>query len=195
MQAPGCLKKQENCSDICSIKITTAKAAGLFQEAAVECKFVSEASEVMADVPYNMKIFNRVALRIFSRLYEAFPMPIEIIPRSMSAEILAADASTDESLNSISIADNTLRWLESEGFLRHSSSSFESGIFYQVQLTLKGLTVLNSVPFTSTQVDVPESMMTKIRKVLSVGNDEAEDDPAGFVMEELLAVAQNKERR
>jgi len=149
----------------------------------------------MADVPYNMKIFNRVALRIFSRLYEAFPMPIEIIPRSMSAEILAADASTDESLNSILIADNTLRWLESEGFLRHSSSSFESGIFYQVQLTLKGLTVLNSVPFTLTQVDVPESMMTKIRKVLSAGNDEAEDDPAGFVMEELLAVAQNKERR
>lgn len=141
----------------------------------------------IADVPDNMKVFHLVALRILNQLYEAFPLPVEIIPRSISSEILSADAPPDDVLNSVVIADNTLRWLETEGFLRHSSSGFEAGIFYQVQLTLKGLAVLNSVPPGNNEE--PESLIRKIRKALCADIKTAHKDALRGVLDELFNMA------
>lgn len=138
-------------------------------------------------VPRNLKVFSLVTLRIFDKLYEAFPVPIEIVPRAVSNEIIAD--SFDETFDLISIADDTLRWLEAEGFLRHTSSSFECGIFYQVQLTLKGLTVLNSIPVSLDKKDVPESLMMKIKKVLSAGTGKTSDDSIRLVLNQVLKVA------
>lgn len=141
----------------------------------------------MADVPGNMKVFNLVALRIFAELYDAFPLPVEIIPRSISSEILSAGAPPDDVLNSIVIADTTLRWLEAEGFLRHSSSGSEAGIFYQVQLTLKGLAVLNSVSPSKNKAPVP--MIQKIKKVFCAQEKKADEKSLKVVLNELLSMA------
>jgi hypothetical protein len=144
-----------------------------------------------SNVPDKMKIFNLIALHIFDRLYEAFPLPTEIIPKSISAELGAVDASSDEAFELISIADNTLRWLEAEGFLRHSSSGFEGGIFYQVQLSLKGLTVLNWVPHSVIKNEEPEAVIIKIKRVLSAGLTKADDESVKSVLDEVLKIAFN----
>jgi len=144
-----------------------------------------------ADIPTHMKVFNLVALRVFDQLYDAFPMPIEIIPKSISAELDAGSAPCDEAFKLTAIADNTLRWLEAEGFLRHSSSGFEGGIFYQVQLTLKGLTVLNWVPRSVTKNEEPEAVIKKIKRVLSAGINQADDEAVKSVLDEVLKIAFN----
>lgn len=144
----------------------------------------------MADIPKNMVVFNLVTLRIFDRLYEAFPQPIDITPGTIGIEITADDASYDDAWNAaVSVADNTLPWLATEGFLRYERP--DTGKFFQVQLTLKGLTILGSVPASIRESETPETvvketMIKKIKRVLSTGAEGASADAVKSVLNEVF---------
>ena len=141
----------------------------------------------MADIPKNMEVFNLVTLKVFDKLYEAFPQPIDITPGSIGIEVTANNASYDDSWNAaVSVADNTLPWLEKEGFLRYAHSF--GGKFLQVQLTLKGLTILGSVP-TSIRSSETETMIKKIKRVLSAGAEKGSADAVKSVISEVFRLA------
>ncbi|PWB41054.1 MAG: hypothetical protein C3F19_07600 [Rhodocyclales bacterium] len=144
----------------------------------------------MADIPKNMQIFDLVTLRILERLYEAFPMPIEITPGSIGIEITSDVATSDDAWSAISVADATLPWLANEGFLRYETVT-NVGTFREVQLTLKGLSILGSVPLSITQSEVPEPIIKKVKKVLTSGAEKAGADAVKAVLNEVFRLAMN----
>ncbi len=142
----------------------------------------------MADIPKNMQIFNLVTLRIFDRLYEAFPKTMDITPGSIGIEITADKAYSDAWNNAVSVADSTFPWLATEGFLRYGVATMDRK-FLQVQLTLKGLTILGSVPASGGQSETSETMIKKIKRVLSNGAEGASADAVKCVLNEVFRLA------
>jgi hypothetical protein len=137
----------------------------------------------MADIPKNMELFNVVTLRIFDRLYEAFPQPIDITPGSIAIEITADEADSD-AMKAVLVADNTLSWLATEGFLRYERPY--TGKFPQVVLTLKGLTILGLVPRSIQPSETPETMIKKIKRVLYTGAERTSADAVKSVVTEVF---------
>jgi len=143
----------------------------------------------MAEIPKKMKEFNLVALKIFEHLYEAFPEPIDVKSDSFNLEIISDDSTAEEDgFNERVIAESTLKWLATEGFLRYETSSF-GGVFHNVQLTLKGLTILGSVPASLSQNEVPEPMIKKIKSALAKGTNKAAEESVKSVLYEVLKIA------
>lgn len=143
----------------------------------------------MTDIPKNMEVFNLVALRVFDTLYEAFPQPIDLSPASIGIEI-TADESDSDAWNAMSVADSTFSWLAMEGFLRYEKPHY-TGKFLQVQLTLRGLTILGSVPASirksaTPETVVKETMIKKIKRVLSAGAERTSADAVKSVLTEIF---------
>ena len=84
----------------------------------------------------NIKDFNNCVAMVLERLYQHFPKPI-----ILSTEEL--DESSDR--ETIKTYTATLEFLTQEGFIRYRSATTD-GVFMDVVLTAKGLTLLNAVP-------------------------------------------------
>ena len=79
---------------------------------------------------------NQAILKILTRLYDAFPEPVDLDP-----ETLDPDANAEER----KLYYNLIIWLKEEGFIRGDGATV-SGKFRRAVLTLKGFAVLNAVP-------------------------------------------------
>ncbi|ADU96010.1 hypothetical protein Theam_0036 [Thermovibrio ammonificans HB-1] len=79
---------------------------------------------------------NEAILRILTTLYEAFPKPIDLNPKTLDP-----DAGAEER----EIYYELIIWLRDEGFIRCGSPTL-SGVFRRAVLTLKGFAVLNAIP-------------------------------------------------
>jgi len=117
-----------------------------------------------------------------------FYLPVDT--GSVGIEITHDSASAEEAFDAVSIARSTLLWLTGEGFLRYQGSDL-SGKFYGVQLTLKGLTILGSVPASVNQNGMPESIIKKIKRVLSSGVEKTSEDTLRSVLNEVFKLAFN----
>ncbi|MDA3049295.1 hypothetical protein OFO03_05160 [Campylobacter sp. JMF_02 ED1] len=87
----------------------------------------------------NIKAFNLAAADIFALLYGKFPLKIALFkaqdflsenPREYDLKILLA----------------TIEFLEKEGFITWRTAKCEQGLFADLTLSLKGLSLLNKTP-------------------------------------------------
>lgn len=122
----------------------------------------------MSDAPDNMEQFNFAALAILDALFESFPTPVlDFHPGKVCLSLLPDDASFEDSGAIQNIADATLTWLASEGFLVIESRATSSGGFGNVRLTLKGLALLGSVPQSIS--GAPKPLSQRIRDAMTKG--------------------------
>lgn len=91
--------------------------------------------------PKNIERFNRIAVTIFTRLYEEFPNPLEIEPKSFGYLAYPKEQDSKEMWDRMDMAANTMSWLEEEGFISVKSKPL-IGKYTGVRLTQKGLTVM-----------------------------------------------------
>jgi len=111
-------------------------------------------------LPENMRKFNTVTIQAFDLLYNAFPKPIDI-----DTQKLGAGSPQD------TIAECTLQWLATEGFIRYRPDpSRPANQFCEVQLTMKSLGLLETVPASTDFGEDPDTMIIRIRKALASGD-------------------------
>ncbi|WP_154667885.1 hypothetical protein [Pseudoduganella violaceinigra] len=101
--------------------------------------------------PPNVDLFNRFCLAVFNELYTAFPVPVNLKVAALIADVTPEEASYEIAFNAHTLAAESLKFLESEGFLTSQGSYLDQSEILQVRLSLKGLTVLGMVPNSLTQ--------------------------------------------
>ena len=93
-----------------------------------------------------MEKFNLLAGLLFGRLYEDFPVPLRIAPEQFLEEVIDED-DFEGSFNFIEYFESTVRWLESEDFIRITQDRSEEAVAeFEVVLSEKGLGALRKVP-------------------------------------------------
>ena len=118
-------------------------------------------------LPKNMQTFNSLTIQIFDVLYEVFPKPTDIDSLKIGSGL---NSPTD---NADSIAESTLQWLATEGFIRYKNDlTRPANEFVGVQLTHKSLKILDSVPASTDFGEDPDTMIVSIRKALASGSAE-----------------------
>ena len=134
----------------------------------------------------NITFFNRITLALFEKLYLSFPTPTELDIKSLAMSVIPEDAEFDEAWNSLQAAEDTINFLEQEGFLTHKGSYLEGGTFLQVRLSLKGLAILGSTPDA---LESKQSLIDRIRKTLAGGAKEAGTEAVKLLTQQALAAA------
>jgi hypothetical protein len=138
----------------------------------------------MNQVPTNIALFNVITLRILDRLYDAFPKPIDVTPGTIGIEITEKEDG-DGAWNAMEVADHTLRWLRTEGFLTYANKTHD-GKFTNVQLSLKGLTVLGSVPASIKPEEPVEPLHKRVKRVLESSAEGAIADAAKAIIQQIF---------
>lgn len=93
--------------------------------------------------PSNFDIFNQITLFTLVKLFDEFPVPIDIDPElnAIHAFEEQKNLDVDETWELMDIGRETLNWLESEGFMSIATKTLD-GKCDGVRLTLKGLSIL-----------------------------------------------------
>ncbi len=93
-----------------------------------------------------MNKFNKLVGFIFGKLYEEFPVPLELEPNLFFGK-MAEDLDEEGEFNFPDYFDSTVRWLETAGYIWMpvDKSSYD-GPSYDVVLSEKGLEALRRVP-------------------------------------------------
>ena len=109
--------------------------------------------------PSNIARFNLVTLHLVTLLYENFPTPFNISDENIVALGFAPvpeDATEEEAWATGNLLPHVLTFLQEEGFLRYDPDPNETEQFWNVRLTLKGLTIMG----------VPSALDAEARKTL-----------------------------
>jgi hypothetical protein len=141
---------------------------------------------IKMEQPKNIEIFNRVVLLTLVKLYESFPVPINVDSGKIGYEAAHDAEDVHEAFETITaVASSSISFLVEEGFLRYepSSRTMSGPDFPGARLTLKGFTLLGSVPST---VDGAIDRRPFADQLHSVVNDGAKSSIAEFV-KSLLA--------
>lgn len=110
-------------------------------------------------LPPNIDRFNKATLVVFDKLYQAFPVPIELSASKIAMETLTPDATFDDSFQSIEPVFHTIEFLRKEGFIEYGQHTQDGTTFFQAQLTTKSLALLGQVPAAlDPQVSVGENI-------------------------------------
>ena len=121
-------------------------------------------------MPLNMQMFNSLTVQIFDLLYDTFPKPTDIDALKIGSRFNPA-GDKDAVSSAGSIAENTLQWLAAEGFIRYKIDLAKpANEFIGVQLTLKSLKLLDSVPSSTDFGESPDTMIERIRTALASGS-------------------------
>lgn len=99
----------------------------------------------------NIEPFNRVVLLVLAKLYESFPVPISLDSEQVGHEAVKDSEAEHQPPKLIkSVASNSIAFLVEEGFLRYDPSfrTMSGPDFPAAKLTLKGFTLLGSMPST-----------------------------------------------
>lgn len=111
----------------------------------------------------NITFFNCLTLRLFEKLYSSFPTPIDISTKELAMSVIPEHENFDATWNGLQLADDAVDFLALEGFLTHKGTFLEGGTFLQTRLTLKGLTILGSIPES---LESRQTLIDRIRGVL-----------------------------
>lgn len=125
--------------------------------------------------PTNMDFFNTFTLAMFKVLLENFPSPADINATKIALDLLPEKLSDEDGLRLFTAADNSVLWLQKEGFITVGYTSLDSGSeFSDVLLTSRGLALLNSVPEV---LGSKETVGTQIGDLLAdAGKDMAKEE-------------------
>lgn len=141
----------------------------------------------MTIVPTNIQRFNDITLKLFEKLYFSFPEGIKVEGCGVGAEVTALDATFDEAFATVTLADFVIVWLSEEGFIRYESRD-QQGCYYNVRLTLRGLTILGYLP-SSVTANRKEPLIEKIKRYVSSGTEKATEEVAIKIIGELFRLA------
>jgi hypothetical protein len=115
--------------------------------------------------PENIAHFHRVILHAFDRLYAAFPLPLEIKVMEL-AEL--ATGTSGNAAGKLEATFESLHFLKDEGLLKYSDHYSEDSTLFQVQLSMKALSVLGHVLDASGTAELPDHQQTLIERIRSV---------------------------
>jgi hypothetical protein len=140
----------------------------------------------MTTVPTNIQRFNDITLKLFEKLYSSFPEGIKVEGCTVGTVATALDATLDCAFDTVTLGDFVIIWLREEGFIRYESHD-QTGNYYGVRLTLRGLTILGYLP-TSVAPN-KEPLIDKIKRHLSSGAEKATGEAAKLIVGELFRLA------
>lgn len=140
--------------------------------------------------PANIEHFNRVVLVTLDRLYDAFPVPIELKTADLAEAATPGVLSPELSFKDLEPTFEAVKFLQAEGFLKYSNHWIDGTAFLHVQLTMKGLTVLGQVP---NSLDKKPALAFQIKTALKAGALSATTDAAkqlvGQIFTAVIAAA------
>ena len=136
--------------------------------------------------PSNIDHFNRVVLVALNELYDVFPVPTELkvvaVAEAASPGVLPAEPSFKD----LEPTFEAIKFLAKEGFLQFSDHWVDGTAFLNVQLTLKGMTVLGHTPDA---LDKKITLISQVKSALQSGVKNAATDAAKQVVSHLFTAA------
>lgn len=143
--------------------------------------------------PTGMDSFNVVTLRLLDRLYDSFPRPLDInhdVASDIGFSAVPADATEEQAWEIGTMTTDVVEWLAEEGFLRYEKDpNHKYGVFWKVRLSLKGLTILGSIPTAVKAKIATEPLISKIKDILKSGSQKVASESAKFVVSEIFKYA------
>ena len=136
--------------------------------------------------PQNIKAFNWLVLRIFSKLYDAFPERIKIEGLHFVIKTLFDVGTKSEEAQYLQYFSATMRWLQEEGFIKYDAD--QGGNYHQATLTLRGLMVLGYLPTSLSFRDKKEPLIAKVKRVLAKGAEGAASDAMRAIITKALTL-------
>ena len=136
----------------------------------------------------NIDRFNLAAIELLSVLYDNFPVPVAIDTAEIGVEATPGDATPVEMLRFAMYAEHALTWLTEEGFIRYEPPNYGTR-YTNVRLTLKGLTLLGYVPSALRADENSEPIITKIKRILSHGTEQAATEATKSLLGDLFKLA------
>lgn len=115
----------------------------------------------------NIELFDLYVGKIFVKLYENFPLRIDISPCKMIGKEINED--TLEAPKECDIFIDTMIWLEESGYIKYSSQE-GNHYFLKVVLTAKGLELLKAVP---PSVETKKGIGERLTTLSKIGSEEA----------------------
>lgn len=140
-------------------------------------------------IPPNINCFNILALYIFQEMYDSFPQPLDITLLDLAEKCYQKNPSLGNEQDFIKIVESSVDWLKSEGFIkfeRLQRNDSPSGTIFQAQLTLKSLTVLGFLPSVIKGKAKRETIIDRIKKILSSSAESAGEDAVKGVLLEIF---------
>jgi len=135
----------------------------------------------------NIDKFNYISLHILNKLYDSFPTKIELSDTDFIVDIYFENE--DEVQNAIPIFNDSITWLNEEGFLRMKDYSDHEGYnFYDVRLTMKGLTILGSIPSTLNK-GASETLIDEIKSAIGKGIQDSAADGVKNIIKTLFTLS------
>jgi hypothetical protein len=125
----------------------------------------------------NMDEFNRITVLVLGKLYEAFPQAVRL-------EVEDVHDGPDE--NDVKNFSYTVEFLASENYIKFQEASDEGRFFVEVTLTMKGLTVLRSVPDS---LDAKETLGNRFAGFLKNGAKDVSKELLKGAVNQLMAAA------
>lgn len=135
--------------------------------------------------PPNMQRFNTIAARLLADLYDVFPEPIDVEYDKFGAAVTPLDAGPGELVAYQSLVGSAVSWLAAEGFIRQREENRVYGGALDLQLTMRGLTVLGYIPASVQDAPKQEALVDRLKSALS----SAGKDAAGEVIKTLVGKA------
>ena len=111
-------------------------------------------------------MFNRFSLAVFQKLYENFPVSIDLDVNDLMMSVIPTDSSFGETFDALQAGGEALAFLSAEGFLTYKDVFLHGPQYLQVRLTVKGLAILGSMPAS---LEKKESLISKILAVAGKG--------------------------
>lgn len=134
----------------------------------------------------NIEHFNRVVLVALDRLYDSFPVPIELNIAEVATAATPGMLPPEPSFNDLEPTFEAIKFLATEGFLKYSDHWLDGTAFLRVQLTMKGLTVLGQVPDS---LEKMPALSAQIKTALKAGALSATTDAAKQLVGQLFTAA------
>jgi len=134
----------------------------------------------------NIQHFDRVVLVTLDRLYDAFPVPIELSVGEVAEAATPGKFTSVPTFKELEPTFETVKFLAKEGFLQYSDHWVDGTAFLQVQLTLKGLTVLGQPP---NSLGKKPALISQVKSALKSGAKTAATDAVKQVVGQILTAA------
>lgn len=97
----------------------------------------------------NIDRFDRLAGAVFARLYESFPVGVDLNSMDFSKVISPSEEHDElfcQIFNQDEFFSSTVFWLRDAGFITFSNTTLDNSMAYQCRLTAKALQVLKCTP-------------------------------------------------
>lgn len=134
-------------------------------------------------IPPNIDRFNKATLLVLDKLYQAFPVPIELSASKVAMDTLPQDATYDESFQTLEPIYWTIVFLRNEGFIEYGQSTQDGTTFFQAKLTTKSLALLGQIP---SALEPQISVSDTVRGVVKGGIKEASAEVVKKVVESII---------